>query len=381
MSTPTHDDTRPLPVLRAMIDSLDREVLQLLARRASLVREVAQCKREHRVPIRDLSRERFILTDRRGNAAALGLSPAVIESIFRLILWDSRDRQAALRAELPTDLPARTVAIIGGSGRMGSCLARLFADLGHHVLIADLDTPTTPAEAAELADVVVVSVPIESTVAVIRELGPRVRPDALLMDVTSVKREPVQAMLESSAAGVVGTHPMFDPSVHSLQGQRVVLCPARGQEWAGWVRLMFKARGLNIKETTPEDHDRVMAVVQVLTHFSTEVMGRALCAAGVNLAETLSYTSPVYQLEMLMTARHFAQSADLYASIEMGNPEAARVTSCFAQAAEELRQIVQRQDRSAFGRMFAEVRSFFGAFTETAMEQSSFLIDRLVERS
>jgi hypothetical protein len=31
--------------------------------------------------------------------------------------------------------------------------------------------------------------------------------------------------------------------------------------------------------------------------------------------------------------------------------------------------------------MFAEVGAFFGAFTEQAMEQSSFLIDRLVERA
>jgi hypothetical protein len=31
--------------------------------------------------------------------------------------------------------------------------------------------------------------------------------------------------------------------------------------------------------------------------------------------------------------------------------------------------------------MFQEVHDFFGAFTEQALEQSSFLIDRLVERA
>ena len=53
------------------------------------------------------------------------------------------------------------------------------------------------------------------------------RRGGLLMDVTSIKEAPVKAMLESTKASVVGTHPMFGPSVHSLQGQRVVLCLER----------------------------------------------------------------------------------------------------------------------------------------------------------
>jgi chorismate mutase/prephenate dehydrogenase len=106
-------------------------------------------KREHRVPIRDRQREEQILSDRCERATPLGLSPAVIENIFRLILWASRDRQAALKAEVPPDVEARSVAIIGGKGGMGRLLAQLFGDLGHAVLIADVDTPLTPREAAE----------------------------------------------------------------------------------------------------------------------------------------------------------------------------------------------------------------------------------------
>ncbi len=35
----------------------------------------------------------------------------------------------------------------------------------------------------------------------------------------------------------------------------------------------------------------------------------------------------------------------------------------------------------AFDATFEEVRQFFGPFTAEAMEQSSFLIDRIVERA
>ena len=372
--------TRPLAVLRAMIDAVDHEMLELLARRNALVGEIAAYKRTHGVAIRDRDREREIIADRREWAQRLGLRPDVIESMLRLMLWASRDHQAALRAEVPPDTRQQTVAIIGGQGQMGRCMQRLFADLGHAVIIADLDTNLTPRDAAAAADVVVISVPIDATVDVIRELGPRVREESLLMDVTSIKTEPMKAMLEASRASVVGTHPLFGPSVHSLQGQRMVLTPGRGEKWHEWLGQMLRARGLLLVEATPEEHDRAMAVVQVLTHFATEVMGKALADIGVPLETTLNYTSPVYLMELLMTARHFAQSPALYASIQMSNPLTSEVTEAFVRAATEHRAVVASGDTAGVTAMFEEVRGFFGDFTERALEQSSYMIDRLVER-
>ncbi|MCI0451207.1 MAG: bifunctional chorismate mutase/prephenate dehydrogenase [Candidatus Latescibacteria bacterium] len=377
----TGDDVRSLPVLRALIDAVDHEVLQLLSRRNGLVAEVAAYKRAHGVAIRDHRREREIIADRRERSTPLGLQPDVIEGMYRLLLWASRDRQASLRAQVPLDIETKTIAVIGGRGAMGSCMARMFADLGHAVMIADLDTELTPEVAAREADVVAISVPIDVTVDVIRRVGPLVRADALLMDVTSVKTAPMEAMLASTRASVVGTHPLFGPSVHSLQGQRVALTPGRGDEWKQWLTRMLEARGLTVVETTPETHDRAMAVVQVLTHFSTEVTGATMAKLGVPLESTLPFTSPIYLIELLMTARHFAQSPDLYASIQMSNPETARVTETFLQAAEAMRESVNARDHAAFARVFDHVHDYFGEFTERALEQSSFLIDRLVERA
>ena len=372
--------TRPLAVLRAMIDAVDHEMLELLARRNALVGEVAAFKRAHGVAIRDRVREREIIADRRERAQKMGLRPEVIESMLRLMLWASRDRQAALRAEVPPDTRQQTVAIIGGKGQMGRCMERLFADLGHAVIIADLDTELTPHDAAAVGDVVVISVPIDATIDVIRELGPCVREESLLMDVTSIKTGPMKAMLESSKASVVGTHPLFGPSVHSLQGQRMVLTPGRGKQWHAWLEQMLKARGLLLVAATPEEHDRAMAVVQVLTHFATEVMGKALADIGVPLETTLNFTSPVYLMELLMTARHFTQSPDLYASIQMSNPLTNEVTEAFVRAATEHRAVVAAGDTAGVKAMFEEVRGFLGDFTDRALEQSSYMIDRLVER-
>ncbi len=377
---PPPNGVRPLPVLRALVDAADREILQLLARRNALIAEIAQFKREHRVPIRDAQREGDILADRRARAQSLGLSPDLIESMFRLVMWGSRERQAALRAELPMQIEPRTVAIIGGRGGMGRCMAALLGDLGHAVMIADVDTALSPEEAAAAADVTVISVPIDATLDVIRRVGPRIRAEALLMDVTSIKAAPLAAMLESCAGSVVGTHPLFGPTVHSLQGQRVVITPGRGEAWLAWVRTMLRARGLSLVETTAEAHDAAMAVVQVLQHFSTEVMGATLARLGVSVEETLAMTSPIYQMDLWLTARHFAQSPQLYAAIQMNNPQTGRILGAFVAAAHELQTIVATRDHAAFEKLFGAVRERFGSFTQEAMQKSDFLIDRAVER-
>lgn len=372
---------RPLAVVRAMIDALDRDLLQIMARRMSLVAEVAAYKRRHGIRIRDAEREQDVLRDRHERALELGLPAGEIESIFRVLLRSSRDHQAALRAEIPMDEQPRTVAIIGGNGKIGRLMARLFGDLGHRLLIVDQDTTLRAADAAAAADVTVISVPIDRTEAVIRAVGPHVREDALLMDVTSIKAAPVRAMLESTRGSVVGTHPMFGPSVHTLQGQRVVLCRGRGDTWANWVVHTLTARGLVITETNAEQHDRAMSVVQVLTHFQTQVLGLTLTRLGLPLAETMPFTSPAYLLELYVAARHFAQDPALYGPIEMLNPRTGDVTAAFGTAVQELSQVIATGDQVAFSRLFEEVRDFFGDFTAEALVQSSFLIDRIVERS
>ncbi len=381
MTTPPDQNPRPLPLLRAMIDALDRDLLQIVARRMALVAEVAASKRESGLKIRDARRERDVLDDRARLADELGLPRGEIESIFRLLLRASRDHQAALRAEIPPNDQPRTVAIIGGKGKIGGVLARLFADLGHRILIVDTDTELRAPQAAAAADVTVISVPIDITEQVIHDVGPYVRDDALLMDVTSVKEGPVAAMLASTKGSVLGAHPMFGPSVHTLQGQRVVLCRARGDAWADWVSQTFAARGLVITETTPVQHDRVMSVVQVLNHFQTQVLGLTLARLGIPLDESLRFTSPAYLLELYVAARHFAQSPALYGPIEMRNPRSAEVTDAFAASAHELRDIIKNGDQAAFAATFEEVRGFFGDFTAEALEQSSYLIDRIVERT
>ncbi len=373
---------KALKPLREEIDQIDHQILALLADRNKVVERVAAVKKTSGYGIRDFEREASLLADRGQRAVKSGLSSDVIESLFRVILWASRDRQAALGAEMPEEMESKTIAIIGGHGGMGQILCNVFTDFGHTVLIADVDTSLSNIEAASNADVIAIAVPIESTIDVIKELGPHCKTDALLFDVTSTKTRPIQTMLEYFDGSVIGTHPLFGPNVHSLQGQKIaVVCARDHGDWHEWLCKILAARGLSILDTSAEEHDAAMGIVQVLTHQTTEILGRTIQQLDVDVRRTLEFTSPIYLMELLMAARHFAQSADLYASIQMNNPETTKVLDALQQAGTELREIVLSKNRDAFRTLFAEVHDHFAGFSEQALEQSSFLIDRLVERS
>ena len=369
--------------LRDGIDALDRDLLRLLSRRGELIERVASVKRTHRVPIRDRAREQEILRDRQARCADLGLSSGTVENLYRVLLTASRERQADLGAGVPESLESHSVAIIGGRGGMGEMFRRLFESVGQQVLVADRETTLRPAEAAARAEVVVISVPIDCTIEVIREVGPSCREDGLLCDLTSIKVEPVQAMLQHAPGDVIGTHPMFGPTVNTLQEQRIVLVPARlaaGSHWRGWLEGCLLARGLRVLESSAEEHDRSMGIVQVLTHLSTQALGLAMARLGVPISETLRFASPVYLVGLLMTARHFGQDPGLYGAIHMSNPEQPKVAEVMESSLRDWLQAVERRDQPGFDRLFAEAARFFGPFSDEALRESAHLIDRLVER-
>lgn len=89
-------DDRPLAVLRAEIDTLDRAVLALLARRMEVVARIADVKRTYGVALRDPSRESALLADRARTAATLGLPAGLSDEVFRAVLRASRAHLAAL---------------------------------------------------------------------------------------------------------------------------------------------------------------------------------------------------------------------------------------------------------------------------------------------
>jgi prephenate dehydrogenase len=83
---------------RELIDAVDRELVGLLARRATLARRAGKAKAQLGRPIVDQDREARLLAERKEWAESLGLDPEAIDEVFRSILRFSRRAQ---REETP----------------------------------------------------------------------------------------------------------------------------------------------------------------------------------------------------------------------------------------------------------------------------------------
>src|SRR5512139_200516 len=179
---------------------------------------------------------------------------------------------------------SRTVGIVG-MGRFGRLMARyLSADFrvrAHDPSVAEEEIRAVGAEPASLesvaaAEVLVLAVPISAMQDMLARTAPHLVPGGLLIDVCSVKELPLAWMRKAvpDSVELIGTHPMFGPdsAAESLQGRKVVLCPVRvAAARLARVRDYLASRGLQVIETTAEEHDRQIAVSLALTH----VIGRA----------------------------------------------------------------------------------------------------------
>lgn len=362
----------PLAALREQIDEVDAAMMQLLVRRLQLVGEVGEVKGRYGLPIYAPERERAMVARRRSEAEHLGLSPDLVEDVLRRCIRESyvHEKNMGFTQQAPDLGP---VVIVGGAGRMGSLFARMLVLSGYTVHTLDQDDWDRAEELLSGAGLVLLSVPIHDTVAVIESLPP-LDPGTLLADLTSVKREPLQAMLAAHSGPVLGLHPMFGPDVDSLATQVVAYCPGRDLEAGAWLIEQMRLWGARLHEVDAAEHDHAMGLIQALRHFSTFAYGLHLAHEDRPLDELLALSSPIYRLELIMVGRLFAQDPELYADIIMASPDNLALIERYHRRFAEALELLRGQDREAFVAQFAEIGQWFGTYAERFLQESNALL-------
>jgi prephenate dehydrogenase len=181
------------------------------------------------------------------------------------------------------------------------------------------------------------------------------RPDTLIVDVCSVKTMPIELMHRFLPAGVefIATHPLFGPQsgADGIAGLKIAVCPPAGsavgseqkrdrgkienreaspppappggrgglssritpEHYERFCQFLSDDLGLNVIETTPEEHDRQMAAVQGLTHF----LARAV--QEMDLPDSPLATLAYDRLREIL-GNVAEDSADLFMTIQRDNP-------------------------------------------------------------
>ena len=360
--------------LRQEIDTLDAQLVELLARRLEVVNEVGKVKSQHGLPIYAPDREADMFARRRQDAMERGVPPDLIEDVLRRAMRESyRSEHGSGFKCIRPDLGS--IVVVGGHGRLGSLFVRLFESSGYTVrTLGENDWNQAEALIAG-AGLVVVSVPIAATPDAIGQL-PRLPDDCVLADFTSIKSVPLEAMMAAHPGPVVGLHPMFGPDVPSLAKQVVAYCDGRQPEAYRWLLEQIRIWGATVHRIGAVEHDQGMALIQALRHFTSFAYGLHLAEEDPRLEDLLRLSSPIYRLELAMVGRLFAQDPQLYADIILASDRNLEMIRRFHQRFGEALDVIEKNDKPAFVDAFRRVSEWFGSYAPRFLRESRSLLQK-----
>ncbi|HEY9804264.1 MAG TPA: bifunctional chorismate mutase/prephenate dehydrogenase [Leptolyngbyaceae cyanobacterium] len=257
------------------------------------------------------------------------------------------------------NVKSRQITIIGGRGRMGQLFAEQLLAIGHKVNVLGNQDWDYADQLLSQAELVIVSVPIECTVDVIKRAAKYLSSTTALCDITSIKTQPTQAMLTHHQGPVMGLHPMFGPSVKSFSGQKIVVCPGRHDESFQWLLDVMQNQGGELITCTPEEHDQIMVFVQATQHFYRLSLGVFLAEANIDLERSLLMSSPSYRQEIEILKRLFKQNPNLCVDIILATEERCQAINDLAETYQRLAELVARKDREGLIKEFEEHQAFF----------------------
>lgn len=197
------------------------------------------------------------------------------------------------------------------------------------------------------SEIVILSVPISALKSACRTIAPLVREGQTVIDTCSVKTRPVQWMRENLPEGVeiLGTHPLFGPDSgkDGIGGLKIAVCPVRiGPDRYRKICEFLEQLELVVIETTPEDHDRQIALSQAIFHLIAQAMGRLDWGA-----KAISTPGPDAFYRLVRTVQK--DTSQLFLDMERENPFAAECRQLFIDEIlaidKELRALAESEER------------------------------------
>ncbi|WP_338893206.1 prephenate dehydrogenase dimerization domain-containing protein [Rhodococcus sovatensis] len=280
--------------------------------------------------------------------------------------WHGNAHSSALnRATGPKAQNKKTpydVIVIGGCGAVGSLLVGLLADDGLSVLTVDPSSESDTADrvsgdiraldedlahTVKEAQVVVLAVP--EFVALSTDLS-LFGEDALVVETLSVKSG-FAAVASTAPAGlqILGINPMFAPSL-GMDGRPVAAVAHRAGARVDDFLHRIGTWGGRVVSVDVDQHDRVAAATQALTHAAVLAFGSALASLDVDPALVEAVAPPPARTALALLARISGGEPEVYWDVQAGNPYAESARHALATALADLDSAVTSGEESNFTR-------------------------------
>jgi prephenate dehydrogenase len=261
-----------------------------------------------------------------------------------------------------------------GAGAMGGWFARFAKQNGWNVSITDINVAKAHQVAKEVgiravksneeavmdADVAIVAVPIAVTPRVVKEISKHLKPSSLLMDVASAKTDVIDEMRKLDVKfELVSLHPLFGPGAKSIKGRTFVSVPIRPGKIYREFRQQLKDLGAKVVEMKADDHDRLMAITQCMTHFVLMTYLSALKSMkNAKRAEKLQ--TPISSSLFELAQAFLATSPDMHGELQVQNKYASIARSAMLEACRSLDVALKAGNVKALREIFEDARRLIG---------------------
>jgi prephenate dehydrogenase len=239
--------------------------------------------------------------------------------------------------------------------------------LSRAVEIGAIDSGSTDAsQAVAESDFVFLCTPVETSIRLMREIAPRLKPGALVTDVGSTKAAFAEAARELFGAAanerVLPGHPLAGRELSGLEhasadlyeGCVWVLTPLAESATAAHeqLRATLEALGARVVYATPEEHDRTLAYTSHLP----QMLSTALA---LTLEEVFGAGNPALEIHAggLRTMLRLAESDPaMWEQIAASNPQ--NIAAALERFEGELRNLRESFGDPEFRRRFEAAREF-----------------------
>jgi cyclohexadieny/prephenate dehydrogenase len=236
----------------------------------------------------------------------------------------------------------------------------------------------TNAEAVQDADLVIVCIPVGACGAVAAEIGPHLKPGAIVSDVGSVKGSVVRDMTPHLPKSVhfVPAHPVAgtefsgpDSGFAELFVNRwCILTPPPGTDPSavGKLTAFWRSFGAKVETMTADHHDLVLAVTSHLPHLiAYTIVGTAFELREVTQSEVLKFSAGGF--------RDFTRIASsdpvMWRDIFLANKDAVlEMLGRFTEDVGELTRAIRRGDGDALLQIFTERRAIRRSIVELGQD-------------
>lgn len=228
------------------------------------------------------------------------------------------------------------------------------------------------------SDIIIYCVEAERIDEVVKQFALSTKYGAIVGGQTSVKTPEIQAFEKylPKDAQIVTIHSLHGPAFPT-EGQTLVVLRHRATNEAYAKALsIYQSLGSNIIELNDyEEHDKIMADTQAVTHMGFESMGSAWKNAGFYPWEDGAYTGGIDNVKILTTLRIFSYKSHIYAGLAILNPYARQQVRMYAQAESELFKLMICEKEEEFREALYAARSY--VFHH---EHQSLLLDNNIMR-